>query len=760
MTTDSAGDTLVGTALNDLFDASANNTLNAKDVLTDSSTSDADILNATVASATIDPRIQNVEKLNITGQYVTTGLKVTNVTGTKDLNLDTTLAGGTASVTDVNSIAVQNIKAGSNISTLNVTSLSSGTRDTVNVDAGSANVTLAGNAGGADKYAVTMAADKTLTVAADKMASAGDTLTVNLSGDLAFAQADTADNAQLATTFVNNAATASTVTITGATKDIAKSIALSGNEIVLKTADATLLAGTAAATAGVSVTSDATKSTIELTATTIGNAANFNKAVVDEIKLSGAGATDITVNEATKLVLAKDQKGTGLTANIENAAGTMASAPATTGTLLLDVNASQTATVATGTNVDTVLITAGALAADANGNSQTVSLATLDTAANSSASTVVITGANDLKINTLTTNANDTIVATGHTGKLTISAITETSKLYAGSGDDSITAGAAGKAYTIDAGAGNDTVDLSLANTAATIKGGAGDDTLTGGTAADTIEGGTGNDTINGKEGVNTITTGTGSDTVIVEIANNVAPVTAVAQVSTITLAQTGTAGFDAADSLAVTLGGTTFTETGTAYSTLDLLGAAFAAKINANAAYNASYNAGVVTVTAAVPGTAFTIANAVFTDNTVTGTNTMTGTTVTTTPNVAAVTSTMDTVTDFTKGTDTLVITGTATAALDLTKLATPTNSAYTDLGVTLTGVTATDLSDSVQLGMSATSKTGVVSYTAYKAASGVAVTAGAKNDVIAVNGANTIKTGTGTDTIIVDSAQTTATV
>jgi len=90
-------------------------------------------------------------------------------------------------------------------------------------------------------------------------------------------------------------------------------------------------------------------------------------------------------------------------------------------------------------------------------------------------------------------------------------------------------------------------------------------------------------------------------------------------------------------------------------------------------------------------------------------------------------------TVTDFVLGTDTLIITGAATASVDLTAV-TPTAGAYT-LGAdthTLTGNTATDLSGSVVLGTAATA------FTMFATGS---VTGGTGNDYIAqTGGADTV--------------------
>ncbi|MDD3477184.1 MAG: hypothetical protein PHI38_09975, partial [Sulfurimonas sp.] len=127
-----------GTAKNDLFDATELGSLQNDDLVLDNSTTDKDILNASVNSDAISARIQNVETMNIQGEYVKTGFDLTNVSGTENLNLSTKIAGGVATVTAVNSLNAETINAKTNIATLNLTSLTSGTRDEVTVDAGAA----------------------------------------------------------------------------------------------------------------------------------------------------------------------------------------------------------------------------------------------------------------------------------------------------------------------------------------------------------------------------------------------------------------------------------------------------------------------------------------------------------------------------------------------------------------------------------------------------------------------------------------------
>lgn len=501
-------DSFVGTALNDLFTA-ANGTLQTADTILDSSSTDADIMNIETSSTAAAARIQNVETINVNGTYVNTGIALSNVSGTKALNLSTTLQGGTATVIDANSINAAAINAGTNVSTLNIASLTSGTRDTIAVNGGSANVKLTGATGGADKYDVTLAAGKTLTL--DQMDSAGDTINVNANGSFTLAKTTAVTGANLALTITNNSSEAITVTEAD-NGPMAKTVTLAGGDITIKATDSD-------AVDGVAITSSATTSTIELTdvadaALVLNNAqvttVNINKADIT----AGAGAdTTVTVNAGSVVKLSKD-----ITSATNNAILDIDDADSTTtygtGTLLLNVDASQTGTkgIVTGSHVATVLVTAGALAADANGNAQTVTIGNLTTDA--ATDNVVFSGANNLIVSKLTGNSGDeTVVASGMTGNLTISAFTKDTKVYGSSGVDTLTAGVAVKltAYT---GTGNDVVDV-VAASGFDINTEAGDDTVTAGAVAGAkINTGAGNDTIITAAAAVEITTGTGSDIV------------------------------------------------------------------------------------------------------------------------------------------------------------------------------------------------------------------------------------------------------
>ena len=173
----------------------------------------------------------------------------------------------------------------------------------------------------------------------------------------------------------------------------------------------------------------------------------------------------LTVNENSKLVLAKDQ-GAALTVNIDDAKATPT---LVSGTLLLDVNATQAAAIKTGGKVDTVILNAGTKAA--NGNA-TVTMADLDL--NAKTNTLVIQGANDLTLSKLTLEDTtaDVVSAATMTGKLTVvdTVGTGDATLTLGSNDDSITSTAAAK-LTIHANGGNDKVSIANALAGSIVNG-------------------------------------------------------------------------------------------------------------------------------------------------------------------------------------------------------------------------------------------------------------------------------------------------
>jgi hypothetical protein len=68
-------------------------TLGSDDIIIDPSSSDNDVLNATVNADDLAPRVMNIETINLTGEYATVGLDLANVIGTKTVNASASIVG-------------------------------------------------------------------------------------------------------------------------------------------------------------------------------------------------------------------------------------------------------------------------------------------------------------------------------------------------------------------------------------------------------------------------------------------------------------------------------------------------------------------------------------------------------------------------------------------------------------------------------------------------------------------------------------------
>jgi len=533
-------DSFVGTAKNDLF-TSANGTLAANDTILDSSTTDHDILNIETTSTTgVAARVQNIETINANGTYVAVGYDATSTSGTKDLNLSTSIVGGTANVTAASSINVANIKAGANIANLNVDSAAGGTRDTVNVDGGSAtNVNVTGIASGIDKYNVTIADKATLKVTSagslsEYTANVGATATIN---------AVTGANTK---TFTINAAADSVVTanavLTSTAANFGNTDFNGAGNVTLKVAAATT------ALKDQSITSTGTgKLTVEAAGAAVA-ADDYSNIKADTLKLTTAQANAFKVNENTVVNLAAAAGNTGAaTIDVDN--GTSTSIAAGAGTLNLEVSQSQTS-FNTGAAVGTLLVKATPDNVTDTKDGATITIGNLTAHANTT--TIVASGSEALTLTDLTHAEDLVLTSTQMTGKLVVadtssaadkdltiiggtnddkvtmtvvSASAETNNIIlAGAGNDTIIVKGAGSAadniVKVYGEAGDDKIDASALGTGAKeiiLDGGAGNDTIIGSALVDTINGGAGDDIINGGDGADKITLGTGNDTVIID---------------------------------------------------------------------------------------------------------------------------------------------------------------------------------------------------------------------------------------------------
>ncbi|GIS03661.1 MAG: hypothetical protein CM15mP106_1080 [Candidatus Neomarinimicrobiota bacterium] len=152
-----SSDTFTLSLDNDTIDASTRNSLQTGDNISDDSSADLDILSANVTADNQAPTLVNIETLKINGDFLVTGLALTNVTGANSLDLTTSLPGGTATVTNASTSSIAKINASTNVSTLDVTSLSGGTGSTGVIVNGANATTVNVNGGsGVDVFNVTV----------------------------------------------------------------------------------------------------------------------------------------------------------------------------------------------------------------------------------------------------------------------------------------------------------------------------------------------------------------------------------------------------------------------------------------------------------------------------------------------------------------------------------------------------------------------------------------------------------------------------
>jgi RTX calcium-binding nonapeptide repeat (4 copies) len=666
-------------------------------------------------------RIQNIETINLTGEYLTTGIALTNVSGTTDLNLDTKLPGGTATVTDANALNAENINAGDNITTLNVTSLASGTRDTVMIDANAATaVSITGQTAGADLYDVTVAEDADVTLTT--LASAGDEVTIRAAGDVTIDVA--AANTALDLTIVADAQ-AIEATLDDAAQT-AENIILSGSK------DITLVVADTAAITKVSITDD-TSGISRISIEDATTAHDLSDALVDEVVLAADWnlAGTVIVNENVTVIYEANQTAATVI-NIENA-----DADLTTGTLTVELAEDQGTSITTGAKVDTLVLSATPdevtdTDTDENGTAQDdidVANLILDAAT----TTLAIVGDEDLTLTKVTGGAALVIAATSLTGDLTIGDVTKAATIATGSGDDSITL-TTNAAFTVLANDGDDTLDLSAVATAATINGGAGNDTITGSTAADSIVGGAGADEIYvGTTGAaDTVVSGDGADVIILQNGDDGFTVTDFDTASdVIVLRGTGVA-VDLSDidptKGAYVIGSNAFDITLTGSTTSDLTGFVQLGRGSDDNKFADSYNISAGNDTDVVAGDK----NDVITAGNTTKAHTIDLGSGSDIVRVAA--SKGVDIDNFSTSNDRLIITGTAAAGtLDLSSLA-PVAGVYTILTnweVTVSNgtkaLTATDTSGFIQLGDATT---------AFTSGGTTTITGGSFDDVIVFGG------------------------
>lgn len=457
-------DIVTTTAGSDTIDGSAIDSLQSNDLVVDGSTTDADVMNATVTVNNAAPTISNIETVNLNAKYGTAGLALTNVTGTKVLNVSSDVIAGSATFTGAAANKVASVVAGNNISSLSVTALSSGTAGTLTVEGGSSTSSLTANgSGGSDTFDVKVGmSGSTLNL---NGGTGTDVYNVTLAGGSTTITGNTAnETVNLVSSGAANTVTVNTnLTAVGATPG---TVGVTGDQDLL-------LKATTAQLSKVTVTDGLTSGSlnVEISGTTSGD--DLSKVAADQIELKAVTATDT-------LIFANN-------ANVKLSQN--------------NANALDLKSVSTSDSLNLVLNGTASVTDDSTNFFKTVNVSTtkdvsfaavLDGSTTAKDTTLVLTGANKITLDN--TSKADTLDASGMTNVLTATANAGLLTITGGSAADKITVADADIAdanitgdekYVVSTGAGNDEITLQgtatfngSANSTMVIDGGEGTDTL------------------------------------------------------------------------------------------------------------------------------------------------------------------------------------------------------------------------------------------------------------------------------------------
>ena len=668
-------DSLTGTSSDDTFDATTVGTLSSGDIIIDASTSDNDVLNAVLATTATTPKVTNVETVNVTAQYLTGGIDITNFTGVDTVNVNAGLPRGTLTVANVNSVNAASIVAGDNVGVLNVSSLTSGTRDGVSVNINNASAVITGSAGN-DIYDITVGVSGSLTLAT---IAANDTVTIRASESFSLT-----NGASTLTQLNLNMAGTGTVTV---------STGLATSTTVISDYDVVLSAGSGASTLFGSLkinSSGAGSLTLN-----VGSAVttNLSGADVDYVKISQANtnaAATYEINASSVLQLA-GTVGQALTIELDSVANTQ-SYSAGLGALIVEVQENQTASLTTGTSVGTLLVRAVAdeVADNPSGSALTLSTVTLDANTN----VILADGSEDLRIAVLANNNDETLDARTMTGALELMQVSAALTAYTGSGDDYVSGLAA-----------SGTLDISTF---------AGADSVFGSDNVDTIDLGDGDDTVDPGPGIDVVTLGSGSDVIRYAIGDGEDIVSdfvkgvdkiiltggSAVDVTNLTVTTSGNYTLGAAGLGTVTLTG----NTGASLSDSIQLGLSTSATYDLSSVGSASVTAGelsdFITIASQTTSAAITLTTGSGSDVVLFNVAPA---------GVGSAGALAATISDFTLGTDKLIVYGTASDVLTLdihsgTVSSGAFSGTFGSAAITLTGVTTKDVANSVQFGFSGT--------------------------------------------------------
>lgn len=293
-------DNLNGTGGDDVItDRDEKDDLQNGDKIVDTSTKDSDKLIATITNDHLKPIIQNIETIKIIGEYISTGLDLDNIVGTKLLTLDTKIADGVAKVLNANFNSATSISVGSNIAQLRVSSSNRGTEGNIIVDGGNGDIKLNGSEK-VDEYTLKLSKDKKVSL---NSIDGGDKVTINAKGDFLLSNSNSSNLSLI----INNISKNPIKIIKSDENSIAKDLTLSGNEIIFDIKSNSIFGNIE------NFNSTAKKSTIQLSKA---DNYNLNRLAVTEIRvLRDMVNYQLILNPKTEVNLIKEYGNTNLKFN-------------------------------------------------------------------------------------------------------------------------------------------------------------------------------------------------------------------------------------------------------------------------------------------------------------------------------------------------------------------------------------------------------------------------------------------------------------
>ena len=468
-------DTLYTTTNHDIIIGKKVGDLGSGDMIIDKLTDDNDTLRVFVTNDHLKPIIQNIENINIIGEYISTGLDLDNITGVKHLTLDTKIKDGTAKVFNETSYSASSIFVDKNVSTLKVYSSDRGTQGNIYIEGSNADIELIGSSK-IDKYTVSLAKNKKITL--NTLDSEDDKIVIDVKGD--FELSNNSDAKELLLT-INNLSSSAITIVTHDGNNIAKELSLSGNEIIIDIDNGNVFGNNFN-----KFTTTATKTTIKLSTK---DNYDLHKLAVDTIDvLQDMTDKNITINSKTALILNAKEGNTTLKIDKDDDLNN----------LYLTITKNQdTLKIADNIKQTIIELAPNNYTSDSDIVKNLIKIKNLEFG-NDAERAVIITNDKNLLIKELNISNRATdfefIASDMSYSTLEIDEVNSSVKIVGGGQNDKIT----------------------TSNEKDIIYGGAGDDTIYGKGGDDEIYGEAGNDKIYGGAGNDSIKTGAGKDIVII----------------------------------------------------------------------------------------------------------------------------------------------------------------------------------------------------------------------------------------------------